>query len=113
MVKRASVPHIILPLWFDTYDYAQRAEYLGIGIYPNRRTAPHIRAKDFSEAISAVVGDSIGASRFGKRARELGCCCAKIEGREIATAKILDVMEEEIERRRDRKGMVSHRGRGA
>ena len=98
-ILRAGVPHVVLPVWYDTYDYAQRAEYLGIGIYPNRHTAPHIKANDLSEAIWAVLEDSKSGPKVLERVREVKALCAQVEGREVATRKILDIMEGEIERR--------------
>ena len=99
-VSRAGVPHIVLPVWFDTYDFAKRVEYLGIGLYPSRRTAPHVSSKDLSEAISTVIDDNIGGSKMLKKARQLKALCAKVEGREVATRKILEIMEDEVERRK-------------
>lgn len=40
----AGVPQIILPFWFDTFDFAQRVEILGIGQYGSRNSVPGVTA---------------------------------------------------------------------
>ncbi|KAI9568651.1 hypothetical protein HD554DRAFT_2021844 [Boletus coccyginus] len=86
----SGIPHIVLPVWYDTYDYAQRAEYLNIGIFGNRAFAPGVGAEEFGKALVRVSGDSEEAVKFktsAKRLREL--CRAKGNGRELASAAIL------------------------
>ena len=36
---RTGVPQICLPPWFDCYDFAQKAEWLGIGRWANKKSA--------------------------------------------------------------------------
>ncbi|KAI9568646.1 hypothetical protein HD554DRAFT_2021909 [Boletus coccyginus] len=86
----SGIPHIVLPVWYDTYDYARRAEYLNIGIFGNKAFAPGVGAEEFGKALVRVSGDSEEAVKFktsAKRLREL--CRARGNGRELASAAIL------------------------
>ena len=88
--NRSGVPHVVLPVWFDTYDYAQRAEFLNIGIFGSKTSAPGVHAAEFGRALVRVTGDSAEAEKFrmsAKRLKEL--CKAKGNGRELASAAIL------------------------
>lgn len=60
----AGVPQVLLPQWFDCYDFASRAEWLGIGVYGNRAVAPHVEAEEFGRAlIRATNTESIRCGR--------------------------------------------------
>ncbi|KAF8555818.1 UDP-Glycosyltransferase/glycogen phosphorylase [Imleria badia] len=86
----SGVPHIVLPVWFDTYDYATRAEYLNIGIFGNKTSSPGVRAEEFGKALVRVTGDSKEAVKFRTSARRLkDVCREKGNGREIASVAIL------------------------
>lgn len=85
----------MLPVWYDTYDFANRVEYLGIGLWASKITAPHIDADDFSRAVMAVVDKGEAGLRRRVRARELGEVCQKAGGRERACAKIIELVESE------------------
>lgn len=88
---RSGLPHVVLPVWFDTYDYAARVEYLGIGIYGSKTSAPNVRAAELGPALVRITADSDEAAKFragAKRLKEL--CRAKGNGRELAAAVILD-----------------------
>ncbi|KAH7302842.1 hypothetical protein B0I35DRAFT_455445 [Stachybotrys elegans] len=53
----AGVPQVILPLWFDLYSIAQTAEYLGVGIWPGKETAPQWESDVVAEGIlQALIG---------------------------------------------------------
>lgn len=55
---RAGIPSVVLPLWADHYNYAQTAEYLGVGIWPNKKTAPEWEAAVLTEAfLEALSGN--------------------------------------------------------
>ena len=89
-MNRSGIPHIVLPVWFDTYDYAQRAEYLNIGIFGNKAFAPGVGAEEFGKALVRVSGDSEEAVKFKMSAKHLKeLCRAKGNGRELASAAIL------------------------
>ncbi|RDW56481.1 glycosyltransferase family 1 protein [Coleophoma crateriformis] len=101
----AGVPQVVLPHWYDTYDYATRAEYLGIGVYGNYN-AGHIRDvkmenyvsptmvdhKEFGKALLKVVGKEAGDSGdMRERARELGNICHNSGGRIMAAEIITEL----------------------
>ena len=89
-LNRSGVPHIVLPVWFDTYDYAQRAEFLNIGIFANKTCAPGVGAEEFGKALVRVTGDSVEAGKLRTSAKHLKeLCRAKRNGRELACAAIL------------------------
>ncbi|PLB47923.1 UDP-glucoronosyl and UDP-glucosyl transferase family protein [Aspergillus steynii IBT 23096] len=87
---RAGVPQIVLPTWFDTYDFAHRAEFRGIGVWGNRNTAPAVKGVDLGKALIRVLAseESIGmADRAKKVVTQL-----EGEGRTIACEKIVDLI---------------------
>ena len=89
-LDRSGVPHIILPVWFDTYDYASRAEFLNIGIFGSKTSAPGVLAEEFGRALVRVTGDSEEAVKYRTSAKHLkDLCRAKGNGRELASATIL------------------------
>ena len=90
VLNRSGVPHIVLPVWFDTYDYAQRAEFLNIGIFGNQTCTPEVCAEELGRALVRITGDSGEASKFrasAKRLKEI--CRAKGNGRELVSAIFL------------------------
>ncbi|KAF9876993.1 hypothetical protein CkaCkLH20_05259 [Colletotrichum karsti] len=86
----AGVPQVVLPVWADTYDYAQRAEYLGIGKWGSKTSAPRYGAQELGSALHQVLmGPS--ASRMQVRARLLAKLRAqKGEGRDVAAKHIVE-----------------------
>ena len=78
------MPQVILAQWYDTYRFARRVEWLGIGAYGNPSVAPHVAAAEFSEALMKVVGNE----SMHTRARELAKLCGNERGRKIAADKI-------------------------
>ncbi|OGM39469.1 UDP-glucoronosyl and UDP-glucosyl transferase family protein [Aspergillus bombycis] len=52
---RAGVPQVIIPVWLDTYDFALRAEWLGIGIWASRKTAPGVNGPELGQALIRVL----------------------------------------------------------
>lgn len=89
---RAGIPQIILAQWFDLYDTAGRAEYVGIGIYGNRSVAPEIDATEFGAAIFRLLSPS-EVEKFSRRAKEIGEVCGMAPGKKGAVAKILELAE--------------------
>ncbi|KAJ3810208.1 hypothetical protein F5876DRAFT_42254 [Lentinula aff. lateritia] len=86
----AGVPQIILPVWYDTYDYATRAEWLGIGLWGSHRSAPKAEASEFGEALIRVAGFSAEAEGFRIKAQSLAeSCRTRHTGRVRAADEIL------------------------
>ncbi|KAF5367769.1 hypothetical protein D9758_009823 [Tetrapyrgos nigripes] len=84
----AGVPQVVLPIWYDTYDYARRAEYFGIGVYGNVKSAPGADAEEFGHALIKVIG----VKEFTVKAKELAEGHSDEEGRKQAVQKILGFM---------------------
>lgn len=93
-LPRAGVPQIILAQWFDLYDMAVRAEYVGIGIYGNQSVAPDFDAVEFGAAISRLLSPGEEAEKFARKAREIGELCRAAPGKQGVAAKILEFVEE-------------------
>ncbi|KAN0087849.1 hypothetical protein V8E55_006470 [Tylopilus felleus] len=86
----SGVPHIVMPVWYDTYDYATRAEFLNIGIFGSKTSAPGVCAEEFGRALVRVTGDGEEACKFRASAKHLKeVCRAKGNGRKLASAAIL------------------------
>ncbi|EHK43614.1 glycosyltransferase family 1 protein [Trichoderma atroviride IMI 206040] len=51
----AGIPQVIIPAWSDCYDYAQRAEYLGIGLWGTRNMKNGWSARELSTKILGVI----------------------------------------------------------
>lgn len=86
------IPQVVLPLWYDCYDFASRVEYLGIGIRGNHRDAPHVDAEEFGLALATVVDEKSEKGRaIRERAKALGEVCQKAEGRVTACERIVQL----------------------
>lgn len=85
---------MIVPKWLDTYATATCAEYLGIGVYGNKKGAPHINGDELGNALNTVIGDGSERSRaIIQRAHDLGMICRRTEGRKVACAEIVKFAE--------------------
>ncbi|KAJ5698886.1 hypothetical protein N7462_000891 [Penicillium macrosclerotiorum] len=84
----AGVPHIVLPVWFDTYDFASRVEYHGIGVWGSKKSAPKINGKEFGEAFRRVLA-SEESETIRNKALALRNQLSPIPGRVMACEKIL------------------------
>ena len=87
------IPQIVLPAWYDTYQYAARVEYLGIGIYGNRKVAPSVEAEEFGQALSTILLDKKDgkAQNYRVQAEKLGVISRKAGGRKRACEAILEI----------------------
>ena len=81
------VPQVILPVWYDTYVFAAKAEYHGIGVYGNKKSAPGANREEFTEALTKVMSDAA----MREKAKATGEICRKSGGRETAYEKITEV----------------------
>ncbi len=83
----AGVPHVILPTWYDTYQTAAKVEFLVIGVYASKKSAPKVREEGLTVAMRKVLG----SDDMRGKARELGNMYrARKGGREVA----VDLVEE-------------------
>jgi UDP:flavonoid glycosyltransferase YjiC (YdhE family) len=94
----SGIPQIILPQWYDLYDYAARAEYLGIGIYANKLVAPSVDAAEFGAALIEIVKPG---SAYARKAQALKKICEeKCGGRDAGARRLLEVADEEMAQRK-------------
>ncbi|KAL2069622.1 hypothetical protein VTL71DRAFT_14301 [Oculimacula yallundae] len=89
----AGVPQIVLPCWLDTLDFANKVEWLGIGVYGSKLSAPSVEAWELSRAFLKVLGDGEEASQLAIKARELAEICGRVGGRKKACEKIVELVE--------------------
>jgi hypothetical protein len=87
------VPQIVLPCWLDTLEFANRVEYLGIGVYGSRTAAPRVDAWELSRALMRVLGDGDEAVKMNQKAKELAEICGKVGGRAKAAQKVIKILE--------------------
>ena len=59
-------------MWVDLYDYAARVEWLGVGIWGNKATAPNLTSEELSDAFLKVIGSDEAARSIRDRAKQLG-----------------------------------------
>ncbi|KAI0545627.1 family 1 glycosyltransferase [Xylaria curta] len=71
----AGVPQVVLPLWYDLYNYARLVEFLGVGIWPGKDIAPAWDAVTLSRGILSGLDDSelsCNAKRIADASRRYG-----------------------------------------
>lgn len=89
VVFRAGVPHVALPIWFDTYDFATRVEWLGIGVWGNKSAAPQIDGAELGRALVRAVASDESVNMFLKAQEIMGNLG---EGRVIACEKLIELL---------------------
>ncbi|KAI4847252.1 UDP-glucoronosyl and UDP-glucosyl transferase family protein [Aureobasidium sp. EXF-8845] len=87
----AGVPQVVLPVWIDTYDFAIRVEYLGIGVWGNRVAAPHAEGLELGQALVKVV-DGDNSAAILEKARQIAVPFQNGPGRHVAYEKVVDVL---------------------
>ncbi|KAL8381634.1 hypothetical protein RB595_005764 [Gaeumannomyces hyphopodioides] len=88
-------PQVVLPQWADCYEFAYRAEMLGIGRWGSKMAKPQWSAEELGPALIEVV---IGKKRdtYRRRARSLSERFGVSAGREKAAKIILETMDSSI-----------------
>lgn len=86
------MPQVILPCWLDTWDFANRVEWLGIGVYGSHNAAPSVEAEELSRALMKVLAN-IDAVLMRAKAKELAAVSAVPGGRRKACEKIVEILE--------------------
>ncbi|EGX88959.1 UDP-glucoronosyl and UDP-glucosyl transferase, putative [Cordyceps militaris CM01] len=89
----AGVPQIVLPVWFDTYDFARRVEYFGIGKIGNRNNAPKCCKDELAPIFKQVVLEEAGKLMQAKATKMAEACKASGQGSEKAARGILELLE--------------------
>jgi hypothetical protein len=83
----------VLPCWWDTYEFAIRVEYLGVGIYGSRnsKSAPKANGIEFGGALIALNDEgNENSRRIRERAKKLAEVCNAYGGRVKAANKIME-----------------------
>ncbi|KAI1371134.1 glycosyltransferase family 1 protein [Hypoxylon crocopeplum] len=89
----AGVPQVVCPVWLDTYDFATRAELIGVGVRGNATAAPNVRADEFASALEKIVSDSVEAKKMRETAKRLAKAAGHIDsGRKVAAERIKEVL---------------------
>ncbi|OAA48784.1 3-hydroxyacid dehydrogenase/reductase [Cordyceps fumosorosea ARSEF 2679] len=89
----AGVPQIVLPVWFDTYDFARRVEYLGVGRIGNRSNAPKCCKDELGPILKQVVLDDAGCEIQAKARKLAEACKASGSGCEKAARGIVNLLK--------------------
>jgi hypothetical protein len=83
----AGVPQIVLPVWYDTFSYAAKVEFLGLGVYGNKGSEPGVTNAGFTKALTTVLADRV----IREKAKAIGDLCRKMVGREVACDQITEL----------------------
>lgn len=82
---------MILPVWFDLYDFATYAEYYGIGVWGCRETSPEWTVKGLTDAFMSGLDDGDAGMRMREEAKRLGEMARARPGREEAARLITEL----------------------
>lgn len=86
----AGVPQVLVPGWIDCYDFGNRVELNGVGVWANKGAAPRWERVELGGALKRVlVSEREG---FRERARVLGMRHPEHAGRDKAAGIILDIL---------------------
>ncbi|KAG9716470.1 hypothetical protein KCU73_g15634, partial [Aureobasidium melanogenum] len=88
----AGVPQVVLPVWIDTYDFAIRVEYLGIGIWGNRAAAPYAEGSELSKALVKVV-DGDNSAAMSAKAKQIAAPFQHRPGRRVAYERVVEILD--------------------
>jgi hypothetical protein len=84
----AGKPQVIVPAWMDCFDFANRVELLGNGIWANKTKIMRIVPQELGDAlVEVLMGPS--AEKMRAKAEELAKLSNKVPGREAAAKTIL------------------------
>ncbi|KAF7556680.1 hypothetical protein G7Z17_g1246 [Cylindrodendrum hubeiense] len=84
----AGIPQVVLPLWTDCYEYAQRVEMHGIGRWGTRISKPQWTSEELTrELLIVLLGERSEAMK--RKAKELAAVCKANGNGAIVAAKII------------------------
>lgn len=87
------MPQVVLPVWADTFDFANRAELLEIGRWGNVNNCPRWSVSELAPILIDVVFDR--NAEFAAKSRVLAEVCRQEGGgRNVAAKKILGMIGE-------------------
>lgn len=85
------IPQVVLPVWTDCFDYANRVEMLGIGRWGSKDAKPRWEAKELALALVDVALDR--NNELSAKAKSLAeICGGNSGGRDEAARIILETM---------------------
>ncbi|KAL6824720.1 UDP-Glycosyltransferase/glycogen phosphorylase [Trichoderma sp. SZMC 28015] len=87
----AGVPQLVLPGWADCYDFANRAELLGIGRWGNKKAKPRWQKDELFETLVQVIFGA-EAEETNLRAKKFARKYAEGDGRRFAAEILLDAL---------------------
>lgn len=76
----------------DCYDIAVRAEWLGVGLWASRNSAPDWTAEEVGAAFLRATGDGEEVVNMRRKAKEYQRLLGSKPGRDIAAQTIVDYM---------------------
>ncbi|KAH8888036.1 family 1 glycosyltransferase [Thozetella sp. PMI_491] len=84
----AGVPHVVFPFWGDHYNFATLVEYLKIGVWGCRETAPEWNSGCILKSISSVIDSGAKGQSIRENAARVGEAATRSPGRDGA-AKVV------------------------
>lgn len=88
----AGVPQVLVPGWIDCYDFGNRVELNGVGVWANKGAAPRWERVELGDALKRVLVTE--RDGFRERARVVGGKHPEHAGRDKAAGIILDILGE-------------------
>lgn len=89
-VYSAGIPQVVLPVWMDTYDFARRAEILGIGRWGNQNNNGKLcKGGELGSILIEVLMGGQWSSYVENAKRLAGICQEEGGGRVKAARNIL------------------------
>jgi UDP:flavonoid glycosyltransferase YjiC (YdhE family) len=83
----------VIPGWVDCYDFAGRAEFLGIGRWANKKAKPKCTAREVGPIlVDVVLGPK--AQEMRAKVQELAALCEKTPGVSVAATAILEEIKD-------------------
>jgi UDP:flavonoid glycosyltransferase YjiC (YdhE family) len=79
-------------MWCDTYDYAVRAEWLGVGVWGSRHAAPLWTADEIGQSVLRVISADEGPV-YHEKAKALAPPSKEQSGSAIAAREIVRLLE--------------------
>lgn len=86
-MDRFGVPQVILPAGLHCFENATRAEFFGVGVYGNKRFAPHIGTQELASSLHAVLEQDT----YRHKARKYSEISIRNEGRTLAANRIVEL----------------------